>query len=171
MKSFIAIPALFALSAVADMSAWEFTWTFSDKHSTWTSATSMATENATTTATASAESTATASWSEWIMTTSYTAPYSSGTSTWAVPTVVSYSEANNYTSMIHAPPSSSATTVVSSILSSVTSSAAITPPPMSTIVASSTTASAPPATFTGAAVQGQIVGMGALAVAGLALVL
>jgi hypothetical protein len=156
MKSFLAIPALFALGAVADSaSGWAFTWTFTSGHSTWTSATVAATSSTGTTE-AAASSTAT-SYSEWLYTTSYNATYSSGTSTWAVPTAVSYSEAQNYTSMIPAPTKS---TAVSSLTVKATTSAA---------AASST---APPAsTFTGAAVHEKVVGMGALAVAGLAFVL
>jgi hypothetical protein len=158
MKSFLAIPALFALGAVADSaSGWGFTWTFTSGHSTWTSATAAATSPATwTTTEAAATSTATAS--EWGYTTDYTATYSSGTSTWVVPTVVSYSEAQNYTSMIPAPPKS---TVMSSLTVKATTS----------VAAASSTTAAPASTFTGAAVHEKVVGMGALAVAGLAFVL
>ncbi|KIW70133.1 hypothetical protein PV04_02434 [Phialophora macrospora] len=154
MKSFLAIPALFALGAIADSpSEWAFTWTFTSGHSTYTSATQAS--NATTPSTEAAATST--SWSEWLYTTSYTATFSSGTSTWAVPTVVSYSEAQNFTSMIPA-----ATTPVST---------------SSDVKATSTTASsssgtaATPSSFSGAAVNEKVVGMGALAVAGLALVL
>ncbi|KIX94859.1 uncharacterized protein Z520_09549 [Fonsecaea multimorphosa CBS 102226] len=165
MKSFLAIPALFALGAVAD--SWGFTWTFSNEHSTWTSCT-YASENATTT-TASSEVSTTSSgpWSEWIYTTSYTATYSSGASTWGIPTAVSYSEASNFTSMIPAVTSSTAASVTSSAL--LTTSVAAT---STSVAASSTSAAA--STFTGAAapnVNGKIAGMGAVAMAGLALVL
>jgi len=159
MKSFLAIPALFALGAVADSSSdWGFTWTFTSGHSTFTSATvATAWGNATTTA---AEAVATStSWSEWIYTTSYTATYSSGTSTWAIPTAVSYSEAQNFTSMIPAPKG----TVTSSVSLKATTSAP------ASVAASSTKGS--PSTFTGAAVNDKAIGLGALAVAGLAFVL
>ncbi|OAP64393.1 hypothetical protein AYL99_00365 [Fonsecaea erecta] len=157
MKSFLAIPALFALGAVAD--SWGFTWTFSNEHSTWTSCT-YATENAT--ATPVEVSTSTASWSEWTSTTSYTATYSSGASTWGIPTAVSYSVASNWTSMIPAPTSATSTVPLSTTAAPVTSS----------VEATKTTAV--PSAFTGAAapnVNGKIAGMGAVALAGLALVL
>ncbi|KIW31125.1 uncharacterized protein PV07_02802 [Cladophialophora immunda] len=155
MKSFLAIPALFALGAVAD--SWGFTWTFSNEHSTWTSCT-YASENATTT---SVEvSTSSGPWSEWTSTTSYTATYSSGASTWGIPTAVSYSVASNFTSMIPAPTEATSTVAL-------TTSA-----PVTSVEASKT--SAAPSAFTGAAVpnvNGKIAGMGAVAMAGLALVL
>jgi hypothetical protein len=157
MKSFLAIPALFALGALADApSGWGFTWTFSSGHSTWTSATQAS--NATVTSTEVAAAT-TASWSEWLYTTSYNATFSSGASTWAVPTAVSYSEAQNFTSMIPAP----TTPVSSSVEVKTTSTAATT----STGSGAATT----PSAFPGAAVNEKVVGLGALAVAGLALVL
>ncbi|EXJ66302.1 uncharacterized protein A1O5_10454 [Cladophialophora psammophila CBS 110553] len=161
MKSFLAIPALFALGAVAGSdSAWGFTWTFSSGHSTWTSCT-YASANATTAT--SAVPASNTPWSEWTSTTSYTATYSSGASTWTVPTSVSYSVASNWTSMIPAPTSSS---VYSNEVPSTTAA------PATSVEASKT--SAAPSAFTGAAapnVNGKIAGMGAVAIAGLALVL
>ncbi|KIW88220.1 uncharacterized protein Z519_11331 [Cladophialophora bantiana CBS 173.52] len=160
MKSFLAIPALFALGAIAGSdSTWGFTWTFSSGHSTWTSCT-YASANATTATSAAASNTA---WSEWTSTTSYTATYSSGASTWTIPTSVSYSVASNWTSMIPAPTSSS---VYSSEVAPTTAA------PATSVEASKT--SAVPSAFTGAAtpnVNGKIAGMGAVAIAGLALVL
>ncbi|ETI19751.1 hypothetical protein G647_08764 [Cladophialophora carrionii CBS 160.54] len=165
MKCFLAMPALFALGALADSSStWAYTWTFSSSSSTWTSATyatDVAVANATATAVEVAASSVStpAPWSEWLYTTSYTAEYSSGSSTWEVPTAVSYSEAQNFTSMIAAP-----TTAVSSTLEVL---ATTTTPPISP---ASTTAAAPSA-FTGGAVSEKAMGLGALAVAGLAFVL
>ncbi|KIW85028.1 hypothetical protein Z517_00416 [Fonsecaea pedrosoi CBS 271.37] len=159
MKSFVAVPALFALGALAD--GWAFTWTFSNGHSTWTSCTSAA-ANATV---APVEvSTSNAPWSEWTSTTSYTATYSSGASTWGIPTAVSYSVASNFTSMIPAPTTSTQATA--------TAVAPTTSAPATSVEASKT--SAAPSAFTGAAapnVNGKIAGIGAVAMAGLALVL
>ncbi|EXJ61823.1 hypothetical protein A1O7_02253 [Cladophialophora yegresii CBS 114405] len=164
MKSFLAMPAVFALGALAtdSSSSWAYTWTFSSSHSTWTSATYAAVANATAAtaveAVASSATTTNAPWSEWLYTTSYTATYSSGSSTWDIPTTVSYSEAQNFTSMIAAP-----TTAVSSSLEV----KATTTTPAS--VPASTTAVA--SVFTGGAVSEKAMGLGALAVAGLAFVL
>ena len=160
MKSFLAIPALFALGAVAETySPWSFTWTFTSGHHTYTSAT-YATNATTTTA-----STTTGPWTESVSATSYTAAWSSGTSTWGIPTDVSYTVASNFTHMITAHGASS--TYVSK--SGVT---ATTPAPITSVVPASYTSSHV-ATFTGAAppnLNGKMAGMGAVAVAGLALV-
>ncbi|EXJ92671.1 hypothetical protein A1O3_01223 [Capronia epimyces CBS 606.96] len=164
MKAFIAIPALFAASALA-APEWSFTFTFSDAHSTWTSFT-YASEAPNATTTASAASSAWTGPTEWISTTSYTAVFSSGTSTWGVPTAVSYSVGEDWTSMIPAPTSSTASSETKSADKSTTVA------PTTSAPASSTSAS--PSAFTGAAapnVNGKLAGVGAVAMAGLALVL
>ncbi|KAK5047824.1 hypothetical protein LTR84_006489 [Exophiala bonariae] len=151
MKSFFAIP-LFAAAAMAVAEpAWDFTFTYSDGHSTWTSVT-----EATANPTIPVAPASTSAWTgleNWTSYTSYTATYSSGSSTWGIPTTVSYSIASGWTSMIPAP--------------------ATTAPATTAKPATSSTVSKPPAsTFTGAAnVNGKMAGVGAVAMAGLALVL
>ncbi|KAL2435160.1 hypothetical protein ABEF95_014118 [Exophiala dermatitidis] len=174
MKSFIAIPALFAATALAG-SEWAFTWTFSDAHSTWTSCSYAHTglSNATTTGpatTSSASHTGTAS--EWTSATSYTATYSSGSSTWGIPTTVSYSVGQGWTSMIPAPTSSAAGEKTSENVKATT-------PATTTATAAGGNAaaktSASPSHYTGAAApirgSANMAGVGAVALAGLALVL
>ncbi|EXJ91088.1 hypothetical protein A1O1_04195 [Capronia coronata CBS 617.96] len=165
MKVFIAIPVLFAASALAAPD-WSYTFTFSNAESTWTSYTyATGAPNATTTGPASS------TWTgpeEFVSTTSYTAEFSSGTSTWGVPTVVSYSVGETWTSMIPA-----ATGSTSAAVSSAASATTETAVAAGTTLAASTT-SAAATSFTGAAapnVNGKLAGVGAIAVAGLALVL
>lgn len=153
MKSFFTIP-LFAAAAMAVAEpAWDFTFTYSDAHSTWTSVT-----EATANPTIPVAPASTSAWTgpeNWTSYTSYTATYSSGSSTWGVPTTVSYSIASGWTSMIPA-----------------TSAPATTAKPSTSVKPSSTVSQAPASTFTGAAnIKGKMAGVGAVAMAGLALVL
>lgn len=181
MKSFIAIPALLALGAVAQdaTSQWAFTWTFTSDGSTVTSATTATDTIGPVDATTSAPASGTS-----IYVTSYTAVFSSGNVTQLVPTVVSYSEGSNFTSMIGGPAdpktttSSNATTTASSSSASLTSSGSSTgsSTDFSFGSASATTsgAGATESASTGAAVpniDGTLTGMGALVMAGLALFL
>ncbi|KAG9786562.1 hypothetical protein ABEF93_005128 [Exophiala dermatitidis] len=172
MKSFIAIPALFAATALAG-SEWAFTWTFSDAHGTWTSC-SYAHSNATATGPAATTSIAshTGTASEWTSATSYTAPYSSGSSTWGIPTTVSYDVGQGWTSMIPAPTSSAAGEKTSENVKA-TTAATTTATAAGGNAAAKTSAS--PSHYTGAAVpirgSANMAGVGAVALAGLALVL
>lgn len=171
MKAFIALPALFAAVLAApepNWSDWSFTFTFSNEQNTWTSLT-VATApavNATTTSGAVASSSAWTGPAEWTSTTSYTATYSSGTSTWAIPTAVSYSVAESWTSLIPAPTTPVSSSQVVKPTVAPTSVAPVSSAPVATTPA--------PSSFTGAAapnVNGKIAGVGAMAMAGLALVL
>jgi len=149
MKSFLAIPLFAAVALAAAEPTWDFTFTYSDAHSTWTSVTSATANPAEHT---SASAPAWTGPAEWTSYTSYTATYSSGSSTWAVPTTIAYSIASGHTSMLPATTAPPATTTPTSV---------------------KPTSVAPASTFTGAANvnSGKMAGVGAVAMAGLALVL
>jgi len=165
MKAFFAVPALFAAAALAD--PWSYTWTFSSGSNTWTSVT-VAPTGALNTTTSATPYTGP---SEWTFTTSYDAPFSSGSSTWTVPTAVTYSAGETWTSMVNAPDTPSGSSASgSNATHAATSAATITSAPASSHSASAATTAAT-STFTGAAAQVKIAGVGAMAVAGLALVL
>ncbi|KIV97046.1 hypothetical protein PV10_00848 [Exophiala mesophila] len=177
MKSFIAA-TLFAASALAiapsgadyQTGDWGFTYTLPDGE------TSVASAGGPATATASFPAALTQSASGgdkvWTSYTSYTATYSSGNSTWGVPTTVSYSVGEGWTSMIPAAPKTSS---ASSVTPASTEGAKSTLAPTTTVKPSTHAASSTSPTasaFTGAAnTNGKMAGVGAMAMAGLALVL
>lgn len=183
MKSFI---TLLPLAALATADSWGYTWTGGET-STFASAPPVQTV-------APSDYT-------WTFTTSYTATYSSANSTWGIPTVISYSACNSWTSMIPATTSAVPTTVPvypasstfvypapssmmtwgSSMASSASASAAswssaaksapaTTLAPTSVVASPSASSTAPVSTFTGAAAH-NVVGLGAAAVAAVAVLL
>ncbi|RVX68225.1 hypothetical protein B0A52_08734 [Exophiala mesophila] len=178
MKSFIAA-TLFAASVLAvspsgadyQTGEWGFTYTLPDGKTSVAGAGGPATE---TTASFPAALTQSASGGDkvWTSYTSYTATYSSGNSTWGVPTTLSYSIGEGWTSQIPAAPK---TTSAGSVTPASTESAKSTLAPTTTVKPSTQAASSTSPTasaFTGAAnTHGKMAGVGAMAMAGLALVL
>jgi hypothetical protein len=171
MKSIIALSALIA-AALATPDNWAFTWSGSDAKGEWTSTTAAAaTTTASTVATitsASASAGSSSVWQGhkggWTSCTSYTATYSSGSSTWAVPTQVSYTISDNWTSMLPPAVSSPASPSV------VPAKAETTVAPVVSSYSATTPAAA---TYTGGAAAAAVnmAGVGAVAFAGLAMVL
>lgn len=197
MKSTIAIiPAFLATAALADRGGWGYTWSWNRGGKAWTSCTSAVPTPETPVAPVPAVTSPAPT--PGISTTCYSATYSSENSTWVEPVTVSYSTWEDWTSIIPAPPTPTpeppppapittapSSTPVAPVVPSSTPVAPVVPSsstPVAPVVPSSTpvapvmpsSSSPAPSTFTGAAVpnvNGKVAGVGAMAVAGLALVL
>lgn len=178
MKSFIAA-TLFAASVLAvapsgadtETGEWGFTFTMADGK---TSATAAAGVPAETTASFPAALTQVASGSGgvWTSYTSYTATYSSGASTWGVPTTLSYSIGEGWTSQIPAPQTSTASSLAPASTESAKPTTLAPSPTVKPSTSAAATTSPTASAFTGAAnINGKMAGVGAMAMAGLALVL
>lgn len=180
MKSFIAA-TLFAASVLAvapsggdyETGEWGFTFTMADGKTSVTAAAGVPAE---TTASFPAALTQVASGGGggvWTSYTSYTATYSSGASTWGVPTTLSYSIGEGWTSQIPAPQTSSASSVAPVSTESPKPTTLAPSPTVKPATTAAATTSPTASAFTGAANinNGKIAGVGAMAMAGLALVL